>query len=208
VGRLLELPAHTLMRGIQIEAPFTGQGDRTYIFFHRALNRGYGWVFPKGQVANVGIGVASDPEGKSAELLECFVTGVARLGLIRPGTLGRWGGPIPVSGLREELVVRDVLFCGDAAGLTHPITGAGIAQAVFSGELAGRAAAEALQTGRRAALADYDREVRARFSGVLAHALSKKRFLSDNWDSPDFRAICQRTWITFRGYHKRERATT
>jgi len=84
VGRLLELPAHTLMRGIQIEAPFTVQGERTYIFFHRALKGGYGWVFPKGPVANVGIGVTSDPEIKPPELLEHFIAGVARMGLSVP----------------------------------------------------------------------------------------------------------------------------
>ena len=35
-----------------------------------------------------------------------------------------------------------MLLAGDAAGLTNPVTGAGIASAVQSGALAGRAAAD------------------------------------------------------------------
>lgn len=204
VARLLGLPYPTVLRGIQIEVPFVGQKDRTYVFFHRALHGGYGWVFPKGSVANVGLGVSSNREIHPTGLLERFASTLSRMGLINPGRLALWGGLIPVSGLRENLVVGDVLFCGDAAGLTHPITGAGIAQAVFSGELAGRAAAMALQTGNRQHLGAYEDEVRGRFSGVIDHALLKRQFLIDHWNDPDFKSVCERTWIGFGGYRKRE----
>jgi flavin-dependent dehydrogenase len=205
MARLLGLPHPTVLRGIQIEAPFTGQRDRTYVFFHRSLKHGYGWVFPKGSVANVGIGVSSGRGIKSSLLLERFADGLREMGLINPGQLARWGGLIPVSGLREGLFVDDVIFCGDAAGLTHPITGAGIAQAVISGELAGRSAAMTVRTGNREHLAAYEQEVRGRFAGVIGHALSKRKFLMDHWSDPDFRSVCERTWTSFKGYRKRER---
>ncbi len=47
-----------------------------------------------------------------------------------------------------------MIFCGDAAGLTHPITGAGIPQAAFSGDLAGRATAAAVKAGTHQPLKD------------------------------------------------------
>lgn len=208
VARLLGLPQPTVLRGIQIEAPFTGQSDRTYVLFHPSLQDGYGWVFPKGSVANVGLGVRADRETDPAQLLGDFAGWLHTMGLIGRGRLAHWGGLIPVSGLQARLVVENVLLCGDAAGLTHPITGAGIAQAVFSGELAGRAAAEALRTDSDQPLQAYEDEVRGRFSGVIAHALAKRAFMISHWHDADFSSMCERTWIGFRGYRKRERSGT
>jgi digeranylgeranylglycerophospholipid reductase len=206
VARLLGLPQLTVLRGIQIEAPFSGRTDRTYVFFHPSLHEGYGWVFPKGAVANVGLGVGAGRESSPAQLLAGFTDWLHAMGLIGKGRLAQWGGLIPVSGLQNRLVVGDVLLCGDAAGLTHPITGAGIAQAVFSGELAGRAAAEALRSNSEQPLKDYEDEVRGRFSGVIAHALSKRECMVSHWRDPDFPSLCERTWIGFKGYRIRERS--
>jgi flavin-dependent dehydrogenase len=200
------LPQPTVLRGIQIEAPFVGQGDRTYVFFHPSFQGGYGWVFPKGSVANVGLGVHAGQEINPSELLTGFADWLCHMGLITGGRLAQWGGLIPISGLQNNLVVGDALLCGDAAGLTHPITGAGIAQAVFSGDLAGRASAQALQTGSRQSLQAYEDEVRGRFSGVMGHALAKREFVESHWNDTDFASLCERTWIGFKGYRKRERS--
>ena len=64
------------------------------------------------------------------------------------------GGLIPVGGQaardRPASGIVPVLLAGDAAGLTNPVTGAGIEAAVRSGELAGAAAASWLAGNRRA----------------------------------------------------------
>ncbi len=95
-------------------------------------------------------------------------------------------------------------MAGDAAGLTHPITGAGISQAVVSGELAGRTAAMSLKTGN--GLMDYESEIKGRYRGVMAHARAKRVVMEHLWGEADFLALCERTWISFPGYRKRERA--
>jgi flavin-dependent dehydrogenase len=188
-----------------VEAPFSGALDRTYIFLEKSLVGGYGWVFPKGRTANVGIGVAPRKGLDMGAVLNRFVDHVARVGLIRPGQLARSGGLIPVSGIRDSLVAENVVFCGDAAGLTHPITGAGIPQAVFSGQQAGRAVAAAIKSGRREHLADYEAEIRSRYRGALDHALKKRQAMIEQWNDPEFSRVCDRTWIAFKGYKKRER---
>ncbi|MBM3303453.1 MAG: geranylgeranyl reductase, partial [Deltaproteobacteria bacterium] len=109
-------------------------------------------------------------------------------------------------GLRERLVRDNVILCGDAAGLTHPVTGAGIPQAVLSGALAGRASAQAARTGNVQSLIDYESEIRAHYGGALGHALAKRRLMTRLWDHQDFSSTCEQTWIAFKGYSRRVRS--
>ncbi len=86
------------------------------------------------------------------------------------------GGLIPVGGIvgpTSALGAAGVLLCGDAAGLTNPITGAGINAAVISGRLAGEAAASCV-AGRVDALDDYREEIEDVFGPSLALALKRR----------------------------------
>jgi geranylgeranyl reductase family protein len=97
---------------------------------------GYGWVFPKGDHLNVGVGAwrwfAPNLRGHLAAL--CHRHGFApealrdvrgyRLPLRRPGS---------------AIVCGPVLTVGDAAGLVDPLSGEGIRTAVQSARLAARA---------------------------------------------------------------------
>jgi flavin-dependent dehydrogenase len=66
-----------------------------------------------------------------------------------------------------------VLLAGDAAGLTNPVTGAGIAAAVQSGTLAGQAAAAWLG-GHAGALEDYEEELGDLFDAALSRARRRR----------------------------------
>ncbi len=104
-------------------------------------NYGYGWVFPIGEgVANVGIGYLSTrglPHPRSInELLDSFLTTLqqyqgTRLGNLDP--IGRAiGGPFGGDFTAEHCQIDGVVFLGDAAQATDPITGEGIDQAMRS----------------------------------------------------------------------------
>jgi flavin-dependent dehydrogenase len=116
--------------------------------------------------------------------------------------LFRTGGAIPVRGLRQQLVVGNVVFSGDAAGLTHPISGAGIAAAVVSGERAGEAAHALLNEGAARALAGYEEDIRDQFEGSIARGLARRRELEraarDGAARND--AVQRRGWIAFPEY--------
>jgi flavin-dependent dehydrogenase len=194
-----------VLRGLQVEVPLVEPLNKTLVFLDQNFVGGYGWLFPKGKAANVGIGAIPGKRIRMGKMLDQFVETLFREGLIRRGILARSGGLIPVSGIREKLVLDGVVFCGDAAGLTHPITGAGIPQAIFSGELAGRASAAAITKSDRRYLREYEAEIRSRYEGIISHALSKRALMMDRWDDPDFEALCEETWIGFKGYKKRIR---
>jgi len=106
---------------------------------------GYGWVFPKGdKVANVGVGVVGE-RSRAREFLDTLVThylpGAKVIGFIR--------GVVPTGGHRVEMVDDGVMLVGDAARLAEPLSGAGIASAMVSGDLAGHVGGEALKRGLR-----------------------------------------------------------
>jgi digeranylgeranylglycerophospholipid reductase len=204
----LGLPRLSTLHGLQAEVPLLNKLDRTIVFLSKIFFGGYAWLFPKGNVANVGLGVAPESAVRPAALLDRFLRALREMKLIGSGYLARYGGLIPVSGLRSSLVVGNTVFAGDAAGLTHPITGAGIPQAIFSGELAGTATIAAAQSGDLWRLSEYEKEIRGRYEGVLKHAVSKRQFMLERWDSAtNFVELMEQTWIGFKGYGRRVKST-
>jgi digeranylgeranylglycerophospholipid reductase len=177
-----------------------GQRD-TDIWLSASYPGGYAWLFPKGGVANLGLGLDPALETDMKAPLDELHRALAAEGRVGRELLLRTGGPIPVGGLRERIAFEGGLFAGDAAGLTHPITGAGIAPAVTSGERAGAAAARAA-AGEAAALAEYDDELREEFGPALERALAARRRMAGVWNTA--RAADDAThragWIAFPEY--------
>ncbi|MGQ9497250.1 MAG: geranylgeranyl reductase family protein [Desulfotomaculales bacterium] len=108
-----------------------------------AVPGGYGWIFPKGDHLNVGIGTVYPGVRNLRALLDAYL---AREGLITGTTAQIQGHPLPFEGLAGGRVtsVRTLLL-GDAAGLVDPFTGEGIHNACLSACLA----AEAIVARRR-----------------------------------------------------------
>jgi len=102
---------------------------------------GYGWVFPKGDHANLGVGGWME-EGPR---LRAHLDRLARVHGVEPSQLTEVRGhrlPMRAPGARAA---RDrVLLVGDAAGLVDPLSGDGMYEAFVSAKLA----ADAIATGR------------------------------------------------------------
>jgi flavin-dependent dehydrogenase len=205
VGRWIGCEVAEALEARQVEvilpAPRTGT-PCTAVYFDPLYRGGYGWVFPKGATANVGVGVSramgGDPRAALAHLL-------VQLGLGKDAIVGHTGGYVPSSGQVRRLRTGNVLLVGDAAGHTHPVTGAGVAPAVIGGTLAGQAAALAVRSGDLAALDGYEREWASTMGGPMRHALAVRRELDRHWsDDPEaLSARLRETWIAFRGYGRR-----
>ncbi|HEY4408960.1 MAG TPA: FAD-dependent monooxygenase, partial [Acidimicrobiia bacterium] len=149
---------------------FTGVSDRRlWVFFEADLLPGYAWVFPVGGGrANVGFGLPRRP-GVSVRPMAAQWRGL----LERPSLQALLGGaepeghhrawPIPADLARAPLSQGRVLFAGDAAGATDPMTGEGIGQALLTGVLA----AEAVSAGGADPAA-----VARHYGGAVAHHLA------------------------------------
>lgn len=104
----------------------------------------YGWVFPHGASASVGMG--SMVQG--VDLKQATADLRAASGLSGCRTLRREGAPIPLQPLARWDNGRDVVLAGDAAGVVAPSSGEGIYYAMVGGRVAATAAAACLASGR------------------------------------------------------------
>ncbi len=163
----------------------------TDIFLSAEIPGGYGWLFPKGEVANLGAGVSPQHKGRLKSI-------VARLHRSQSARLSKeilslTGGAIPVGGMLKPWGFLDqalILLAGDAAGLANPVTGAGIAAAVHSGRLAGQAAA----SGK---FEEYAEELDDVYRVALERARARRRELMS---SKFEKAALRRGWIAYPEY--------
>jgi geranylgeranyl reductase len=104
----------------------------------------YGWVFPHGGTASVGMGTGrTDVDLKAATALLREASGLTGCKTIR-----REGAPIPLHPLDCWDNGRDVVLAGDAAGVVAPSSGEGIYYAMVGGRVAATACAATLASGR------------------------------------------------------------
>jgi len=109
----------------------------------------YGWVFPHGKSASVGMGSMV----KDVDLKEATAALRVAAGLEECETIRREGAPIPLQPLDRWDNGRDVVLAGDAAGVVAPSSGEGIYYAMIGGRVAATAALAALKSGRAKDLA-------------------------------------------------------
>jgi geranylgeranyl reductase family protein len=131
--------------------------DLTFDF--GAVKNGYGWVFPKGDHLNVGLGYYGGPadEKLNRERLVGYVR--QRLGTDTVDhVVGQYLG---VSALDSACAYGRVLLAGDAAGLVDPLTAEGIYSAVVSGQAAAKAIGNALKNAVKAGGEDVVLAVRS-----------------------------------------------
>jgi geranylgeranyl reductase len=130
-----------------IAAPEGGTYDpaRADVIYDGAISPDfYGWVFPHGAQASVGMGTGVD----GVDLKAATIALRRALGLAGCRTIRREGAPIPLKPLDRWDNGRDVVLAGDAAGVVAPSSGEGIYYAMVGGRFAAEAAAAYLASGR------------------------------------------------------------
>ena len=200
VGRWIGVRNTGLIPGIQARARLVKKLSFTQVHFFREIHCGYGWVFPKNDQANVGLGMKPLPGGSSLnEALDSFLETLTKEGVIRSASRARTAGWIPAGPVRS-FTSGNVLLAGDAAGHTNPVTGAGVAQAVLGGRMAGKHAAMGVaaknpETGAR----NYENEWMDMFGESHERAWNRRLLLEDRWDDLD--SVIRRCWVAFREYY-------
>ena len=136
-----------------IEAPKTGADydpERCDVIYDGRISPDfYGWVFPHGDKASVGMGTGVD----GVDLKKATADLRAACGLTACTTIRREGAPIPLRPLDRWDNGRDLVLAGDAAGVVAPSSGEGIFYAMAGGRAAATAAQAFLRTGQTRDLA-------------------------------------------------------
>lgn len=124
-----------------------GDGAHDLVFDFSPLPGGYGWLFPKGDHINIGVGAFAPGEGSDGAdlklvtraLLEDYTRAKLGVSLAQHGLAGTVTGQHLGMGGHRYVPRGRVLLAGDAAGLVDPLTGEGIHSAVVSGQAAAAA---------------------------------------------------------------------
>ena len=126
---------------------------------------GYGWVFPKGDHANLGVGGWLDEGPK----LRSHLARLARAHGVDPDALTEVRGHrLPMRPLGSSPGSSRTILVGDAAGLVDPLSGDGIYEAFVSARLA----SEAILAGRPA---EYEAALAAALDRHAAASWKAKR---------------------------------
>ncbi|HTJ29011.1 MAG TPA: geranylgeranyl reductase family protein, partial [Acidobacteriaceae bacterium] len=124
------------------------QGDAPHdvVFDFAPIPGGYGWLFPKGDHINIGVGVFVPGSSQlqlnevNRQLLAAFIR--QKLGVdlhAVPAAVAHVTGQHLGMGGDRYIPQGRVLLLGDAAGLVDPLTGEGIHSAIVSGQAAAAA---------------------------------------------------------------------
>ncbi len=207
IGRAMGYENTDLVETRQMRVPLKSAHLATDIFLNPQIAGGYAWLFPRGDEANLGLGLVPQHKGRLRPLLAALHQALMAEGRVGETVIRLTGGAIPVGGivgLTGRIGELPALLAGDAAGLANPITGAGIAAAATSGRMAGEAAVAWLG-GDSAALDDYAEDVTDLFGPSLSLAVQRRRDLMTHYDndtSPDAAALRQ-GWIAYPEYWAR-----
>jgi geranylgeranyl reductase family protein len=131
------------------------------------LPGGYGWIFPKGDHVNVGVGGWGSEGPRLRDhlrvLCQCYGIRLDELTNLR-------GHRLPMRRPETKLAHGRALLVGDAAGVLDPVSGDGIYEALVSGDLATR---HILDDRIEA----YDQAVRTRLDPLASAGWGAKRAL-------------------------------
>ena len=175
VRRSLDLGGdHVMAVALEGNVPYTSVGAERWDGLAEVelaiVPGGYGWIFPKGDHVNVGVGgwEAHGPELRSLlrELCDRHGIPVEAVRSIR-------GHRLPLRRADSIAARGRTLLVGDAAGLVDPLTGDGMYEAFVSGRLASEAIFDLL-AGRAASLDAYTASLSAALGPITSASWGAK----------------------------------
>ena len=201
VGRWMGSVNRDLIPALQARVPLLKPMDVTEVYFLKEIFGGYGWLFPRGSEANAGLGMRKSGTARPIrKVFRDFLAFLAEAGKIESRIKGYTAGWIPVRPCAVT-VFENMILAGDAAGQTHPITGAGVPQAVVCGRMAGEWAAKAASEANTALLKGYEEEWKDLYGDSLERGVRRREMMERHWDRLE--EILPFCWVGFRDYYGR-----
>jgi geranylgeranyl reductase family protein len=164
----------------------TAEQDRMYIYYRIRSHYGYGYVFPKATHMNVGVGFKLDYylanlRGEHYAHHQAFVNDLKSKHLLtgQSNRANFRAFPLPISGPLARTYTDRVLLAGDAGGFVNALTAEGIYYAMVTGELAARAAIQAIRADNFASaqLSSYETAWKQEIGEELSNSVRLQKLL-------------------------------
>lgn len=173
-------------------APNYPQDELFLIMGSKYAPRGYAWAFPHGDGrVRLGVGVLHPDCDEDARMyLDSIIHDLPQLAdkFRDANPIEYHTGLFPSEGPLERFSRDGLLLAGDAGGHGSTLVGEGIRFAIYSGQMAGNVAAEAVKAGDTSAvfLGRFDKAWRARFGRDMdiAYMINKRiaNYSDEQWD--------------------------
>ena len=174
-------------------APHYPQDELYLIMGSKFAPKGYAWAFPRGNGrVRLGVGVLHpDCDEDARAYLDSIIHDL-------PQFAGKFAGASPIEyhtglfpseGPLERFSHDGLLLAGDAGGHGSTLVGEGIRFAIYSGQMAGEVAAQAVKAGDTSAafLSRFDKAWRARFGRdmEIAYMINRRvaSYSDEQWDN-------------------------
>ncbi|MGH2480722.1 MAG: hypothetical protein ACRDHW_13790, partial [Ktedonobacteraceae bacterium] len=154
--------------------------------------RGYAWAFPRGNGrVRLGVGVLHpDCDDDARVYLDRIMHELPQFaGKFKDASPVEYHtGLFPSEGTVERFSRAGLLLAGDAGGHGSTLVGEGIRFAIYSGQMAGQVAAEAVKAGdtEEKSLSRFDKQWRARFGREMdiSYVINKRiaAYSDEQWD--------------------------
>ena len=200
VAQAIHCPPQVLAYAKQITVKLRKRSQWAQIYFSPSTPGGYAWLFPKNDLANVGVSIDLSLGGSLASALAEFKQYLIKEGVISEEVIRTTGGAIPIGGPRIRMQQKNLMLVGDAAGHTHPISGEGIFPAIVAGKIAGSLAVDSIRTNDLNVLTLYPGQCSTRFGEFIQRGSERKADYSKNWETMDFSVLIRKTWFAFPEY--------
>jgi digeranylgeranylglycerophospholipid reductase len=174
-------------------APNYPQDELFLIMGSKYAPRGYAWAFPRGNGrVRLGVGVLHpDCDDDARAYLDRIVHDLPQLSDIfkDASPIEYHTGLFPSEGPLDCFSHDGLLLAGDAGGHGSTLVGEGIRFAIYSGQMAGSVAAEAVKAGDTSAafLGRFDKQWRARFGRDMdiSYMINKRiaNYSDEQWDN-------------------------
>jgi digeranylgeranylglycerophospholipid reductase len=174
-------------------APNYPQDELYLIMGSQFAPRGYAWAFPRGNGrVRLGVGVLHpDCDDDARVYLDRIMHELPQFaGKFKDASpLEYHTGLFPSEGPMERFSRDGLLLAGDSGGHGSTLVGEGIRFAIYSGQLAGQVAAEAVKAGDTSEkfLSRFDRQWRARFGRdmEISYLINKHiaNYSDEQWDN-------------------------
>ncbi len=174
-------------------APHYPQDELFLIMGSQYAPRGYAWAFPRGNGrVRLGVGVLHpDCDDDARVYLESIVHDLPQLSdkFKDASPIEYHTGLFPSEGPLERFSRDGLLLAGDAGGHGSTLVGEGIRFAIYSGQMAGTVAAEAVKAGDTSAafLGRFDKQWWARFGRDMdiSYTINKRiaNYSDEQWDN-------------------------
>ncbi len=157
--------------------------DLKYHFFTNLGGQpGYGWIFPKQETVNVGLGIVGTHAMGLPRLFDSFVRHLISRNLLHRDSdiSSAKGALVPTGGTIQQTVIDRCILLGDSAGQVSPLTGGGIVYAMRAARYAASVISNALETDstNAATLQKYQRLWQSDFGDEFKNQLLVQRIFT------------------------------